>query len=172
VVLYPDRSYAEEGHVSWSAGVYDGKIRLPSAGASVTSLRFRGTLFHEYAHALFHRATGKRGGPAWLNEGFADVAKLQADPGPQVRCTADVHSFPLNTLEQSLGRIGNHKLAHLAYLESRHAVERIIERHGHQGVRAILSEMSNGAPFEIAFARALGEDYATFAATFDAEGHR
>jgi tetratricopeptide (TPR) repeat protein len=172
VVLYPDRSYAEEGHVSWSAGVYDGKIRLPSAGASATSLRFRGTLFHEYAHALFHRATGKRGGPAWLNEGYADVAKLQADPGPPVRCTPDVHLFPLRNLEESLGRIGNHKQAHLAYLESRHAVEHIIERHGQQGVRAILSEMSTGAPFESAFARALGEDYATFAATFDAEGHR
>lgn len=172
VVLYPDRSYAEEGHVSWSAGVYDGKIRLPSAGASATSLRFRGTLFHEYAHALFHRATGKRGGPAWLNEGYAEVAKLQADPGPAVRCTADVHLFPLRALEESLGRIGNHKQAHLAYLESRHAVEHIIERHGQEGVRAILSEMSTGAPFETAFARALGEEYATFAATFDAEGHR
>ncbi len=170
VVLYPDRSYAEEGHVSWSAGVYDGKIRLPSAGASDTSLRFRGTLFHEYAHALFHRATGKRGGPAWLNEGYADVAKLQADPGPPVRCTADVHLFPLRSLEESLGRIGNHKQAHLAYLESRHAVEHIIERHGQEGIRAILSQMSTGAPFETAFARALGEDYATFAATFDAEG--
>lgn len=172
VVLYPDRSYAEEGHVSWSAGVYDGKIRLPSAGASLGSLRFRGTLFHEYSHALFHRATGRRGGPAWLNEGYAEVARLQADPGPTVRCMADVHVFPLRSLEESLMRIGNHKQAHLAYLESRHAVERIIERHGQQGIRAILSEMSTGAPFESAFARALGEDYATFTATFDAEGPR
>jgi len=172
VVLYPDRSYAEEGHVSWSAGVYDGKIRLPSAGASAASLRFRGTLFHEYSHALFHRATGRRGGPAWLNEGYADVAKLQADPGPSVRCTADVHLFPLRALEESLGRIGNHKQAHLAYLESRHAVERIIERHGQEGIRAILSQMSTGAPFESAFTSALGEDYATFAAKFDAEGQR
>jgi methanogenic corrinoid protein MtbC1 len=49
-------------------------------------------------------------------------------------------------------------------------VEHIIERHGQEGIRAILSQMSTGAPFETAFARALGEDYATFAATFDAEG--
>ncbi len=172
VVLYPDRSYAEEGHVSWSAGVYDGKIRLPSAGASVTSLRFRGTLFHEYSHALFHRATGRKGGPAWLNEGFAEVARLQGDPGPAVRCTSDVHLFPLRNLEGGFGQIGNHKQAHLAYLEGRHAVERIIERHGQAGVRAVLSEMSTGAPFETAFARALGEDYSTFATAFDAEVRR
>ena len=172
VVLYPDRSYDEEGHISWSAGSYDGKIRLPSAGASVISLRFRGTLFHEYAHALFHRATGRRGGPAWLNEGFADVAKLQGDPGPAVRCTPDVHLFPLRTLEATFGRIASHKQAHLAYLEGRHAVERILERHGPAGVRALLSQMSAGAPFATAFERALGEDYSTFTAAFDAEVHR
>jgi len=172
LVLYPDRSYQEEGHVSWSAGSYDGKIRLPSAGASATSLRFRGTLFHEYAHALFHRATGRRGGPAWLNEGFASVAGLQGDPGPSVRCTLDAHLFPLHDLEASFGKIGNHKQVRLAYLEGRHAVERIIERHGQAGVRAVLSEMSTGAPFATAFEHALGESYSSFASAFDAEGHR
>jgi tetratricopeptide (TPR) repeat protein len=172
VVLYPERSYEQEGHVSWSAGVYDGKIRLPSAGADLTSLRFRGTLFHEYAHALFQRATSGKGGPAWLNEGFADVAKLQADPGPAVRCTPDVHLFPLRALEGSFGRIGSHRQAHLAYLEGRHAVERIIDRHGQAGVRALMAELSRGAPFAVAFERALGEEYGTFAASFDAEARR
>ena len=172
LVLYPERSYELEGHVSWSAGVYNGKIRLPSAGADASSLRFRGTLFHEYAHALFQRATSGKGGPAWLNEGFADVAKLQADPGPAVRCTPDVHVFPLKSLEGGFGRIGNHKQAHLAYLEGRHAVEQIVERHGQAGVRALLAELSTGAPFAAAFERALGEDYTTFAAAFDAESHR
>jgi len=172
VVLYPDRSYDEEGHVSWSAGHYDGKIRLPSAGASAASPRFRGTLFHEYAHALFHRAIGKRGGPAWLNEGFASVARLQVDPVPPVRCTPDAHLFPLRSLESGLARIGNHKQVRLGYLEGRHAVERIIERHGQGGVRALLAQMSTGAPFETAFERALGESYPGFAAAFDAEASR
>jgi tetratricopeptide (TPR) repeat protein len=172
VVLYPDRSFEQEGHVSWSAGVYDGKIRLPSAGANATSLRFRGVLFHEYAHALFHRATGGKGGPAWLNEGYADVAKLVGDPGPAVRCTPDVHSFQLRALEQSFGRIGSHRQAHLAYLEARHAVEHILDRHGQAGVRSLLSELSTGVPFATAFERALHQDYATFAAAFDAEASR
>ena len=42
----------------------------------------------------------------------------------------------------------------------RHAVERIVERHGEDGVRALLAELSTGAPFAAAFERALGEDYA------------
>jgi tetratricopeptide (TPR) repeat protein len=169
VVLYPDRSYEQEDHVAWSAAIYNGKIRLPSAGASSASPRFRGTLFHEYAHALFQRATSGKGGPAWLNEGFADIAKLQADPGPSVRCMPDVHVFPLKTLEVGFGRIGNHKQVHLAYLEARHAVEHILERHGQDGFRALLGVLSTGAPFPVAFERALGEDYATFASAFDAE---
>lgn len=169
VVLYPDRSYDQEDHVAWSAAIYNGKIRLPSAGASSASPRFRGTLFHEYAHALFQRATSGKGGPAWLNEGFADVAKLQADPGPSLRCTPDVHSYPLKTLEAGFGRIGSHKQVHLAYLEARHAVEHILERHGQEGFRALLSALSTGAPFPVAFERALGEDYSTFASAFDAE---
>ena len=100
------------------------------------------------------------------------MAKLQGDPGPAVRCTPDVHLFPLRTLEATFGRIGSHKQAHLAYLEGRHAVERILERHGPAGVRALLSQMSGGAPFPTAFERALGEDYSTFTAAFDAEVHR
>jgi hypothetical protein len=100
------------------------------------------------------------------------VAKLVGDPGPAVRCTPDVHSFQLRALEQSFGRIGSHKQAHLAYLEARHAVEHLVDRHGQAGLKALFSELSTGAPFATAFERALHEDYATFAATFDAEAGR
>ena len=172
LVLYPEHSYELEGHAPWSAGVYTGKIRLPSAGADASSLRFRGTLFHEYAHALFQRATSGKGGPAWLNEGFAELAKLEADPRPALRCGPDVHLFPLKGLEGGFGRIGNHKQAHLAYLEARHAVEEIVGRHGPEGVRAVLAEVSRGAPFPVAFEKALGIEYDAFTRSFDAEAHR
>ena len=172
LVVYPERSFEREGHASWSAAVYDGKIRLPAAGADLHSLAFRGTLFHEYAHALFHRSTGGKGAPTWLNEGLADVARMRGDPGPQVRCSPDVHRYPLRALEGSFQRIPDWRSASLAYLEARHAVERIAERHGEAGVRAVLAEVSTGAPFPAAFDRALGQDYATFAATFDAEARR
>jgi tetratricopeptide (TPR) repeat protein len=172
LVVYPERSFEREGHASWSAAVYDGKIRLPAAGADVNSLAFRGTLFHEYAHALFHRATGNKPAPTWLNEGLADVARLRGDPGPQVRCSPDVHRYPLRALEGSFQRISDWRSASLAYLEARHAVERITERHGEAGIRAVLAEVSTGSPFPAAFERALGQEYATFAAAFDAEARR
>ena len=169
LVVYPERGFEQEGHVGWTAGVYDGKIRLPAAGADAHLLRFRGLLFHEYAHALVHRSTGTRSVPSWLNEGFAEVARLRADPGPAVRCTPDAHAYPLRTLEGSFQRISTHRGAFLAYLEARHAVEHVLDRHGEAGVRALLAELATGASFDRAFERALGEDYARFAESFDAE---
>jgi tetratricopeptide (TPR) repeat protein len=169
VVLYPERSFEKEGHASWSAAVYDGKIRLPSAGADLHSFSFQRTLFHEYAHALFHRASGGGRAPTWLNEGFAEVAEVVR--GEEILCSPDAHAFPLQKLEGSFQGL-NRKGAWFAYLESRHAAERLVKLHGVHGVRSVLAEMSTGSPFPVAFQRALGQDYATFAATFDAEARR
>jgi len=171
VVVYPDRSFDKEGHASWSAAVYDGKIRLPAAGADPHSLAFRGTLFHEYAHALLHRATAGKSIPTWLNEGLAEVARYRADVGPAALCLADSHSFRLRSLEGSFQGLNQHA-AFYAYLESRHAVERVIDRFGERGVRAVLSEVSRGSPFALAFERALGVEYGAFTRAFDAEVHR
>ena len=171
VVVYPDRSFDKEGHASWSAAVYDGKIRLPAAGADPHSLAFRGTLFHEYAHALLHRATAGKSIPTWLNEGLAEVARYRADVGPAALCLADSHSFRLRSLEGSFQGL-NQNAAFYAYLESRHAVERVIDRFGERGVRAVLSEVSRGSPFALAFERALGVEYGAFTRAFDAEVHR
>jgi tetratricopeptide (TPR) repeat protein len=171
VVVYPQRSFDKEGHASWSAAVYDGKIRLPAAGADPHSLAFRGTLFHEYAHALLHRATAGKSVPTWLNEGLAEVARYRADTGPATRCLPDAHSFRLRSLEGSFQGL-KHDAAWYAYLESRHATERLVERFGEQGVRAVLAEVSRGAPFAVAFEKALGVEYGAFTTAFDAEVQR
>ena len=168
LVLYPNNSFADQGHASWSAGVYDGKIRLPAEGAAAQTLAFKGTLFHEYAHALFHRSTRGAGGPAWLNEGFADIARLKGDPGPALLCQPSTHSFPLRTLHAGFGRF-DRRTARYAYMEARHALERLIERHGEEGIRNLLAAMSTEPDFSHAFERAFGQDYDSFARTFDAE---
>ena len=51
-------------------------------------------------------------------------------------------------------------------------MERLVERHGEQGVRAVLAEVSRGAPFAVAFEKALGVKYGSFTGAFDAEVHR
>jgi len=51
-------------------------------------------------------------------------------------------------------------------------VERVIDRFGERGVRAVLSEVSRGSPFALAFEKALGVEYGAFTQAFDAEVHR
>jgi len=167
LVLYPNRTFEQRGHASWTAGVYDGKIRVPAEGAAAQTRSYRGTLFHEYAHALFHRATRDVPAPHWLNEGLASFAGLRGDPGPAVTCPAG-HAFPLAGLSGAFGRL-DRRSAHWAYLEGRHAVERLVERHGEEGIRTLLREVASQGDYRRGFERAFGEDPDEFARRFDAE---
>ena len=131
---------------------------------------FRGLLFHEYAHALFHRATRGASAPTWLNEGLAEYARLRGDPGPAVICLPSSHSYPLRDLHGSFGQFGRYS-AHFAYLEARHATERFIERYREEGMRSLLSALATEPDFPQAFRRATGQEYQAFARAFDGELH-
>ncbi len=76
VVIYPGRSFrALTGAHGWVAALYDGKIRVPAAGLQdAPPAEVRRLLTHEYAHALVRSVAGS-GVPAWLHEGFAQVAE-------------------------------------------------------------------------------------------------
>jgi tetratricopeptide (TPR) repeat protein len=167
LVLYPNKTFEQQGHASWTVGVYDGKIRVPAEGAAAQARAYQGTLFHEYAHALFHRATRGVPAPHWLNEGLASFAGLRGDPGPAVTCPAG-HAFPLTGLSAAFGRL-DRRSAHWAYLEGRHAVERLVERHGEEGIRTLLREVASQGDYRRGFERAFGEDPDEFARRFDAE---
>jgi tetratricopeptide (TPR) repeat protein len=71
VVLYSNRSYREMGGPHWSAGLFDGKIRIPVRGLERLDEGIRTTLHHELTHAFVHSRAG-RATPRWLNEGVAE----------------------------------------------------------------------------------------------------
>jgi len=79
VILYPKESFRSLDGPAWSAGLFDGKVRVPSKDGSNYPQKFKATLYHEYAHALAHQLSGGRPIPAWLNEGLAQVAADQVD---------------------------------------------------------------------------------------------
>ena len=55
---------------AWSAGAFDGKIRVPVQGVSQNIDQFDQILVHELTHAMIY-AVAPRGVPAWLHEGLA-----------------------------------------------------------------------------------------------------
>jgi tetratricopeptide (TPR) repeat protein len=71
VILYSGRSYLEMGGPHWSAGMFDGKIRVPVAGLERLDQHIQTTLHHELAHAFVH-ARGGGSVPRWLHEGVAE----------------------------------------------------------------------------------------------------
>jgi hypothetical protein len=170
VTLYPNRPFdSARRHASWAAGSYDGKLRLHTQGALAQKASYRATVFHEYAHALFHRATGGAEAPAWLNEGLAELAADKAGPGTEVTC-ATGHALPLHLLEKSFSQLEARQMKP-AYLEARHAFERLMARHTLAKVRALLAALKERQDFDRAFEKSLGQTVTAFGNGFDAEAN-
>ena len=74
VILYTRRDYNEMGGPDWSAGLFDGKIRVPVRGLERLDERIKTTLHHELAHAFIHARAGKNA-PRWIHEGIAEYVE-------------------------------------------------------------------------------------------------
>ncbi len=71
VILYSRRDYRDMGGPHWSAGLFDGKIRVPVRGLERLDEHIKTTLHHELTHAFIHARAGKSA-PRWLHEGLAE----------------------------------------------------------------------------------------------------
>src|SRR5437867_771431 len=71
VILYSERQFHDiTGAPEWSAGGFDGQIRMPVRGATQNLAEFDRILTHELTHAML-KTIASRNLPAWLNEGLA-----------------------------------------------------------------------------------------------------
>ena len=80
VVLYPSEDFHDVTQTpSWTGGVYDGRIKLPSRGVEQgDSAVIERTLRHEYGHVLVSQLSRGRA-PVWLNEGVAIWCEEERD---------------------------------------------------------------------------------------------
>src|SRR6185436_6411885 len=71
VVLYTSEQFRDiTRSPAWSAGAYDGRIRVPIKGALADVDDLDRVLSHEFVHAVV-AMLGGRTVPVWLNEGLA-----------------------------------------------------------------------------------------------------
>src|SRR5262245_25065169 len=69
VILYSERQFRDiTGAPEWSAGGFDGQVRMPIRGASQNLQVFDHVLTHELTHAIL-KGLAPRNLPVWLNEG-------------------------------------------------------------------------------------------------------
>src|SRR5262249_52993449 len=147
---------------AWSRGRYDGRIRIPVAGAQEKPELFERVLTHELVHAVV-AGIAPRGVPTWLNEGLAQLLDGTDPQQARQRLKAMGRSIPLTDLEGSFERL-TPAGARIAYDESLLAVCVIADRPGFLWTR-LLHRLGDGQPFETA-ARNFGLSYSDLEASF------
>jgi tetratricopeptide (TPR) repeat protein len=128
-ILYTEKQFRDITRApDWSGGQYDGRIRIPVAGAAQQPALFQRVLTHELTHAILSRIA-PRGVPSWLNEGLAQYFDGSSADQAQRRLRSSPRRIPLTSLERGFGHL-NGADAQIAYDESRLAIGVILERPG------------------------------------------
>lgn len=144
-VLYTEEQFRDITRApEWSGGVYDGRIRIPAAGAAKNPALFEEVLVHELAHAIIDAIAGRRV-PSWLNEGLAQYFDGSDPRQARARMRAVGRTIPLKLLEHGFGNL-NALQAQVAYDESLLAVQVMLDRPGF-GWPALLSRIAGGQSF-------------------------
>jgi tetratricopeptide (TPR) repeat protein len=153
VLLYSRTSYREMGGPHWSAGFFDGKIRVPVRGLQSLDSHIKTTLHHELAHAFIHDRAGEAA-PRWLHEGIAEYVEgtRARDTGKELaRILNEGHSF-----EHCLPTARCDVRAFYAAASS--MVDYMVQLRGMGGIRDLLVELGDGGNIDSSLRKVLGKD--------------
>lgn len=160
VILYSERQFHDiTGAPEWSAGGFDGQIRMPVRGATQNLAEFDRILTHELTHAML-KSIASRNLPAWLNEGLAMYFEGRDGALSERRLAAARLFVPLAVLQTSFARL-NTAQAVIAYEESAFATRALVDRIGPAGVGQLLQDLSGGQTMDQAIER-FGITFAAF----------
>lgn len=169
VMVYAGDSYAAASQApEWSAGNYDGKIRVMLGDDDPSSAAFRDRLAHEYAHAVV-RTLSRGHAATWLDEGLAMHVQLAGLDGWQRRLAAAKRAGtlrPLASLDGSFGGMGGEQ-AQLAYDEAYAAVDRMDRDFGRERIVDLLRKLGDGQDPKAAFESACSKGFDRFSADFE-----
>jgi tetratricopeptide (TPR) repeat protein len=162
-ILYTEKQFRDITRApDWSGGQYDGRIRIPVAGAGQQPALFQRVLTHELTHAILSRVA-PRGVPSWLNEGLAQYFDGTSPDLARRRLRALPRRLPLASLERGFGHL-NGADAQIAYDESLLAVGVILERPGFGWTR--LLHALDGSRSTDSVLESFGLSYADFEGAF------
>ena len=153
VILYTRDDYdMTTGAPAWSAGRFDGKIRMPISMKHVGRVDFGNILRHEYNHFIAQQLSRGKA-PAWFYEGLAMIAAERASLTlkylPSAVRSGGLMDF--KGLEKSFDRL-DAKSAYLAYEHSYSFVRYLLQQFGWHTLRDILSNFGRGLDVNAAFA--------------------
>jgi len=127
------------------------KLMLLSPGALVYGYRWLDAISHEYFHYLIVRMTANKA-PIWFHEGLAKYEETRWREGPSYlsalyqnllsRALAERKLIPFDKMEPSVVRLETPAEVQLAYAQAASAIEFIITKAGHEGLKEIMRRMT------------------------------
>ncbi len=150
VVIYTGAQYQQATATpDWSAGVFDGKIRIREGQLAADRGSLEDTLVHEYVHAALRNCVPGEV-PTWFHEGLAQHFEKHASSGPArlgaaAKATLSTLDAPFVTLNEADARA--------AYATALWMVETLVARRGVYGLQQLLAEMKQHKSFDEALQR-------------------
>lgn len=163
VILYTEKQFRDITRApEWSGGLYDGRIRVPTAGAARSPALFENVVVHELAHAMI-ASIAPRGVPAWLHEGLAQHFEGADVQAARRRLNAHGQRIPLEQIERSFSGLTTAG-AVVAYDESLVAVNTIVGRANISWTQLLYALADSDRPAETL--RGFGINYPELEASF------
>ena len=153
VILYTRRDYNEMGGPDWSAGLFDGKIRVPVRGLQRLDERIKTTLHHELAHAFIHARAGKNA-PRWIHEGIAEYVE-----GVRTQDNGELLGRVLREGQSFESCLPTARCdPRMFYPAASSMVDYVIQQRGMGGIRDILTALGEGEDVDSVLRRIVGHD--------------
>jgi tetratricopeptide (TPR) repeat protein len=162
VILYSQKDFfAVTKAQDWTAGIYDGKIRLPIGGLTNSNPYLRSCLFHEYTHAVLDYLC-KGHCPGWLNEGIAqyfDGRRIGDWRGGLLAKDFEGSVIKFYLIEGSFTGAADQGLAEFLYAQSLLAVEYLYYRYSNREMQLLLIDIGKGKKTEDVLKERMRIDY-------------
>ena len=145
VTLYSEQQFRELTTApDWAAGVFDGRIRIPVAGALSRIEEFDRVMAHELTHAMVYMLAS-RGVPVWLHEGLASYFEPR-NRDEAVAFLKESGLLPLEAFVNGFTRLSPREVA-IGYMESFVVTDLVMKRVGAQ-MGILLQNLSRGESVE------------------------
>ncbi len=146
-VILIDRSVLEQSMTQlpkWSAGIYDGRIRIITDKKFYSAKNFETVLRHELIHALLHhKIPSSVIIPTWLNEGLAQFLECLPSPCKKSKFGTYPGKFlELESFEKSFINL-NHQDADKAYRQSLYIVQSLERELTEDGLIQFIDNLKN-----------------------------
>lgn len=175
VFLFAKKQYQEMMNIPvWSAGFYDGKIRIPAYEPAISRENLQKLIQHELTH-VFVTELSRSKAPIWLQEGLAQYEENKVAPIDLRLFKKAVVSNALLTAEELKKGIDEsaHSLAALLfYHQSYMLVSDLVKRYGFVRIKELLIELGKGIEFEEAFRSVYQKSFERFFKEWEKEQKR